>query len=328
MGTLAPPRTRAAEKQGFVPLAPGMLRCAGTAKWDLYVWSPQADCAVLFREGNLELKESRIDDLIAKCGDSLYVRVRDYASMCDHMFSQCDAIVADESISPADRFSLMQSAMACEVERRLALQEADDYITLVGHVGKQIHKLVSENALLPSELFAIAKHDDATFAHVTNVAAYATLLAKQIGISDPAEVDEITVGAMLHDIGKRFINKNILAKQARLTSDERAIIQSHPQLGYEELVDNSDVTHAQRMMVYQHHEHVSGGGYPVRVLDDEIHPWAKLLAVVDVFDALTGCRPYRRPMSMSDASDYVLDHAGKQFDKEMAKCWVSAIKIN
>ena len=79
------------------------------------------------------------------------------------------------------------------------------------------------------------------------------------------------------------------------------------------------------MMAYQHHERVDGRGYPVGVLGDEIHPWARLLAVVDVFDALTGARPYRHSLSQQQALDYQRQRAGARFDPEILQCWLSAM---
>lgn len=77
------------------------------------------------------------------------------------------------------------------------------------------------------------------------------------------------------------------------------------------------------MMAYQHHERPDGKGYPVRVLRDEIHPWARMLAVVDVFDAMSGRRPYRQPASPEDALLRLAESAGDQFDPEAVLCWIS-----
>jgi len=104
------------------------------------------------------------------------------------------------------------------------------------------------------------------------------------------------------------------------------LIESHTQRGYEELCDRADLEFGQLMMVYQHHEHIDGRGYPVRIMGDEIHPWAKLLAVVDVFDALTGKRSYRRPMSSQAALDHLQARAGRQFDPKVVDCWIAAMQ--
>lgn len=309
-------------------LSAGLLHCLNYASVPLYLWDGSSERVVLFREADVELDTARLEELIASRSESLCLRTNDFQDACSHLLASLSDVVADESLSPAERFQVMQTAVGFEVERTLKAIEPDNYIDLVSNVGTHIAQLVVETDLLPDELFAIARHDSQTFTHVTNVAGYATMLAERLGISDTAELDEIAVGAMLHDIGKRSIPAAILKKTGRLTDEERATIQSHPLLGYQELVGRSDVTHAQRLMVYQHHEHVDGNGYPVKVSESEIHPWARLLAVVDVFDALTGSRPYRQPIGFYEAAEVVLELAGTQFDKEMAKCWASAIKKN
>ena len=78
----------------------------------------------------------------------------------------------------------------------------------------------------------------------------------------------------------------------------------------------------QLMMVYQHHERPDGQGYPVGIEQDEIHPWAEICSVVDVFDALTSERPYRRPMPAPRALEYLQSKAGTQFNAEIVQCWI------
>ena len=80
------------------------------------------------------------------------------------------------------------------------------------------------------------------------------------------------------------------------------------------------------MIVYQHHERIDGKGYPVGLSGEEIHPWAKLCAVVDVFDALTGKRPYRRSISLAQALQYLEQMSCTQFDQEIVQCWIRAMK--
>jgi HD-GYP domain-containing protein (c-di-GMP phosphodiesterase class II) len=80
------------------------------------------------------------------------------------------------------------------------------------------------------------------------------------------------------------------------------------------------------MIVYSHHERMDGTGYPVGMMGDDIHPWARLLAVCDVFDALTSARPYRAPMRVADALAFINRNAGSHFDPEMVKCWTIAMQ--
>ncbi|WP_425397591.1 HD-GYP domain-containing protein [Aeoliella sp.] len=304
-----------------------MLRRLAAAPVAFYLAS-DSSAPVLFRQADVQVDPATVDEVIESKGDSLCIRASDFREACSGLLESLEDVVADESMSPADRYQMLQVAVSFEVERTLRVVDPGQFVNLSAKFADHISTLVSGTGLVPDELFAIARHDSQTFTHVTNTSGYAVMLAERLGYSDDEELSEIATGAMLHDIGKRAIPKHILCKSGPLNPEERKQIQTHPLRGYEELAARSDVSHEQRMMVYQHHERIDGTGYPVRILGGEIHPWAKLLAVVDVFDALTGSRPYRRPMTVREAAEYVDSHAGTQFEKEMAKCWVAAINCN
>jgi HD-GYP domain-containing protein (c-di-GMP phosphodiesterase class II) len=206
------------------------------------------------------------------------------------------------------------------------LIDCSKFVALSDKVGRNIASFVASNNVMPHDLFRIARHDFNTFTHVTNVASYSVVLAERMGITDELELEQIATGAMLHDIGKRFIPSSILNKPTRLDPDERDLVESHPTRGYEDLCDRPELNTGQLMIVYQHHERVDGTGYPVGLPAADIHPWAKIVAVVDVFDAMTGKRPYRRSIPPQDALQYISRNAGTHFDSEAARCWISAMK--
>lgn len=147
-----------------------------------------------------------------------------------------------------------------------------------------------------------------------------------MGISDQTELNSIATGALLHDLGKRMISPSILNKHGRLTEEDWEVIRSHPQRGYEELHDREDLTHEQLMMVYQHHEKLDGSGYPVRAYGDDIHPWARLCAVVDIFDAMSCHRPYRKAIDISSVLNRLERMAASQLERDMVSCWVSTMR--
>jgi len=133
------------------------------------------------------------------------------------------------------------------------------------------------------------------------VASYISVLAKALGFSGD-ELQQIVVGALLHDMGKLEIPDSILAKPGRLDEFEFRQVQLHPGLGFRRLVkEQRRLTYDQLMIVYQHHEKLNGKGYPVGLPADEIHYWAKMCSVVDIFEALTSQRPYRKPMTHETA---------------------------
>jgi HD-GYP domain-containing protein (c-di-GMP phosphodiesterase class II) len=302
-----------------------ILRCLDTTPVSLFIPYESGNRYVLFREAGYDVSRERAEDVAANCGSHLYIRGEELEDFCRAFSSNVHTLLEDESISPVDRFDVLQIAISVEVENSWRSTGVEEYVDLSHRLGGQITSLMQHDDVLTGDLFGIVRHDYTTFVHVTNVAGYAVLLARGLGIV-PDELEVMAVGALLHDLGKRLIPSSILSKPARLDPSEREIICTHPQRGYEELCGRSDVEKRQLMMVYQHHEHLDGNGYPVRVLDREIDPWAKLLAVVDVFDALTGVRPYRRPATKGEALNFLRSRAGSQFDAEMVACWTSLMQ--
>jgi HD-GYP domain-containing protein (c-di-GMP phosphodiesterase class II) len=117
-----------------------------------------------------------------------------------------------------------------------------------------------------------------------------------------------------------------LKKSSLLSPQERIIVAEHPRLGFEELCQASDLNRDQLLMVYHHHERIDGTGYPVGLVGDEIAWTAKLCAVVDVFDALTGRRPYRQRITTNQALEFLDRGAATQFDEEYVRCWSSMVR--
>jgi HD-GYP domain-containing protein (c-di-GMP phosphodiesterase class II) len=150
-------------------------------------------------------------------------------------------------------------------------------------------------------------------------------VAESIGITDKFELQQIAKGGLLHDIGKRFMPRRLLNKITSFDAEEKKLLHSHPQKGYEELCRFEGITQGQLMMTYQHHERVDGKGYPVCLTGDEMHLWAKICAVADVFDVLTGKRPHRKPDPISKVVAMMQDAAGSHFDKEIVRCWSTKI---
>ena len=102
----------------------------------------------------------------------------------------------------------------------------------------------------------------------------------------------------------------------------------HPTDGFLKLKDQENVSFDQLMMVYQHHEWQNGNGYPVGITVEEIHPWAKICVVADVFEALTSDRPYRKSMPISKAMEIMDRESNVHFDEEILRCWKTIIKSN
>lgn len=154
--------------------------------------------------------------------------------------------------------------------------------------------------------------DRSTGRHSERVCSLALMLGRRLQLSD-IDLTDLAIAASLHDIGKIGIPENILQKKDSLTEAEFAIIKKHPQIGCNAIKDIAAFRKVAQYVCF-HHEAVDGSGYPCHLIGDEIPLPAKILSVVDVYEALTADRVYRRAMSSEAALQLMTKERGKKFD--------------
>ena len=149
--------------------------------------------------------------------------------------------------------------------------------------------------------------------HIRRVAEYSRLLGMRI-LKDVAESEQLRIAAMMHDLGKLLIDQNILEKKGKLTDEEYEIVKRHSQFGWN-LLEHSkgEVMEMARVIALQHHEKWDGSGYPRGLRGNEISIYAQIVAVADVYDALTSKRSYKDAWAASDAKQEIIDQKGEQF---------------
>jgi HD-GYP domain-containing protein (c-di-GMP phosphodiesterase class II) len=313
---------------GFMPVQIEMLQRLQHSPVELFIQYDAGVEPVLYHRAGRPLEEGQITRLGQGGVRQVLIRTNEFHSFSAHLLHTLDSQSEVDAIPAAERYAALQLAMAAEIEHAARLIDCGPYVAVAEKLGRELKTLLAGNNVLPRDLYRLARHDFNTFTHVTNVASYGVILADRLGLCTGDQLESLAKAAILHDIGKRFIPASILSKPSKLNAEERAIIETHPQRGYEELCSRDDMSYEQLMLVYQHHERFDGQGYPVGSQGDEIHPWARMLAIVDVFDAMTGIRPYRRPCSAPEAMEYICQNAGSHFDPEMVACWKSTMAKN
>ncbi|HEY8450004.1 MAG TPA: HD-GYP domain-containing protein, partial [Bacillota bacterium] len=153
-----------------------------------------------------------------------------------------------------------------------------------------------------------------TFGHSLNVCALAVVIGKSLGIPTN-ELPTLAMGALLHDIGKARLDSGLLEKREPLTESEREELRRHPIYGFEILQRQPGVSLSEAKVAHQHHERLDGSGYPNGLRGDQITREARIVAVADVYDAMTSDRPYRRRLSPHQALRHILSEAGSKLDR-------------
>lgn len=187
-------------------------------------------------------------------------------------------------------------------------------------------ELLEKNLQIISALAeAVEIKDSVTGNHSRNVMKYSIELAKNFGISDPAELEAIRYGAILHDIGKIGIPEHILNKPGKLNDEEFEIMKKHTIFG-ERIIKAIPGWDLVADVVRHHHENYDGSGYPDGLKDGEISLRAQIVAIVDVFVALTEDRPYRKGLDVKQALEIMRKMVGVKFSKEVFEKFLEVLK--
>jgi len=168
--------------------------------------------------------------------------------------------------------------------------------------------------------------DAYTGGHSGRVGSYARAIGVHLGLPE-AQLDQVVMAALLHDIGKIGVPDHVLLKRGKLTPEEFAYIKKHPELGWMALKNISDFK-SLSLIVLHHHERMDGGGYPGGLKGSAIPLGSRIIAVVDSYDALTTDRPYRMARTRQEAVDELLSCAESQFDSRVLAAFLDSLESN
>lgn len=176
----------------------------------------------------------------------------------------------------------------------------------------------SENNLeLLDMLHNMRDSDDATYTHSLNVSIISAIIGRWLHMSEE-DIHMLTVAALFHDIGKVMIPQELLHKPTRLTNEENALLKTHPYKGYQ-ILKSSGLDEKIALAAMQHHERCDGSGYPGRLTRNNINAFAKIIAIADVYDAMTAARAYRGPLCTFEVLS--------TFESEGYRCYEAAYLV-
>lgn len=192
-----------------------------------------------------------------------------------------------------------------------------------------VNSLVDEllgNRQVLINLTDIRAHDDYVFGHCVNVAVLALLTGISMAYNE-IQLQNLGVGALLHDLGKTQLDKSILDKAGALTESEFEQFKLHTHYGFETLRAQPELSILSAHVAFQHHERVDGTGYPRGLKDTEIHEYARIVAVADAYDQLTTDRLQRRACHTYEAMRKIVNLTGQYFDSEVTKAFLGNIAV-
>ncbi|MDD7795141.1 HD-GYP domain-containing protein [Clostridium sp. 'White wine YQ'] len=198
-------------------------------------------------------------------------------------------------------------------DKNLLIKERECYLKNICDVALELIENISANKNILVNLVDIKSMDNYTYQHCVNVAVLSLVMGVALKLPR-SDLQDLCIGALIHDIGKVCIPKEIILKDAELTEQEFNIIKTHPQKGYDYIGSTTELSSVAKMIILQHHEKEDGTGYPFGLTGNEVNPLVKIVAIADVYDALTSDRPYKKAATPNEALEYIMANVGTHFD--------------
>ncbi|MGR3218974.1 MAG: HD-GYP domain-containing protein [Candidatus Anammoxibacter sp.] len=297
------------------------------------------------KTGDLESKDVKEDDIFAeKQSDDVpieKIRVIDKEEPEKHdkensnpsewdpkAFMPAEIVDAfnDDNLPPDNRAMIVQ-AYSIKLMKNLFEDPTADTLTASKQGLAEIVDVILNEDETARSMTKLVSHDFYTYTHSVNVGIKGMLLAKILyKDTDKKKLQELGAGFFLHDLGKVKIHPDIINKPGKFTEDEMAIMRTHPELGYEILNAAKHLTKEAWVITMQHHERDDGNGYPQKIKGDDIHPFARICMIADVYDALTAKRPYKDKKPPAAALKIMYEEMANHFNKELLENFISLFK--
>jgi len=275
----------------YLPIYLESLRLDSFLDFDLFIRS--GDNLVLYRSSSLPFTEKARNLLLQNGVRTLYVPYESQDAYQRYIEVNLPNIVTDPSIKESVRAGIVYDSAKLLIRQVLSNPTLGENIQRSKEMVESTVAFVLTGQNAFHSMLKVMSFDYSTYTHSVNVCAFSVALARHIGLTNPLSLHVLGTGALLHDVGKTRISEDILNKTEPLTEEEMETIRMHPQWGYDIIHETNLISRESYYPILQHHERNDCSGYPGGMCCDDIHDYSKMVAIADVFDAMTTRRVYR-----------------------------------
>lgn len=319
------------ETTKYIPISLDSLRINTVTNFDMYMnisRQSQKERLVLYRKKNIPFTERNRKNLLYQGTDQLFIGSSDKREYQLYLEENLDAIIADESVPNEEKSKIAYACATGLVEELLENPRSGEHIKRSKAViSNMVNYMLTESQAF-FNLMAVTSFDYYTYTHSVNVAVFGIALAHRLNRYSQQEINTIGTGLMVHDLGKSLIERRVLNKRGALNRDEWAVMKEHPENGVRLLRDSAQVNEEALIIVQDHHEKLDGSGYPQGLRSTAVHPYARIAALVDIFDALTTQRPYKLAERSFPALRIMRDEMKNALDQELFTEFVLVLGAN
>lgn len=259
--------------------------------------------------------------------EHLYIKHDDFEKYSKNINDYLSKVMTDETATPTMKSELMHQLASDTMFDILSGDITKSKINQVSQsVDITVEFILSDPNAIKS-MIEVTSHDYYTYTHSVDVSTYALAFGAYLGFNE-VQLRALGKGAMLHDLGKKRIPAEIINKNGKLTDEEFEIMKKHPTYGVEILKEMGEEDELLFKIVEQHHEKMTGTGYPKALKPDEIHPFAQIVGICDIFNALTTKRSYKDPMSSFEAFKIMHTHMNDEINLKLLSKFIKFMGQN
>ena len=306
----------------YVPLLTDFLVVGQVVPFHVFCRTQNNQLEILFEQGTEFTAEMKTNLVRENQTNRLYVRADQSQTMIHYAEEMIGTLLMDSSIEMPSKCRLIQGLTTSLSEQVFEKPTAAN----IGRQRQNVFHMVDFVLREPSAakgLIRLTHHDYRTYTHSVNVGIYGLLIAEtHLGQQQKHNLHELAAGFFLHDLGKCKVPLEIINKNGPLDEEEWVEIRKHPAYGMTILEEQNLLTEEARIITVQHHEKMTGNGYPYALKGSDIHLYARICSVADAFDALTTERSYKPALLPFEALSIMKEEMHAQFDPEIFKSFV------
>jgi len=288
--------------------------------YDIYITAKGINAPVLYRRRNITITGEDLLNLESR-GATVYVDQGDLARYRTSVEAQLSTIMARTDLPLQQRSSILYACSTNLVAEILKEPRAKGVLERSHALASTTAQFMKNESAL-SHLQQVASKDYYTYTHSVDVMVFSIALAVHLGYDQAEFLDAFGQGALLHDLGKSSIDQRIVNSPSALSETEWKVMREHPVLGCRILESLGRTEHVTQDIVRHHHERMNGKGYPEGLEGKGISRYARIVAIADVFDALSSKRVYKECWDCDAVWAEIAKLSGTKFDPELVECFL------
>lgn len=310
------------EKRDFIPIHIESLRLDSITGFDLYIQANPDEPVVLYAHHRVAFTEESRLRLAQNQVEYLLISSEQEGEYRKYLENNLSAVLSDPTIGLESKTEILYTSAHGLMRDLFERPHLQGGMLRSRELVRNTVDFVRSHRSALRHLLETAATDYQTYTHSVNGFVLGVALARRVGLDDPAHLGEFGVGALLRDIGMTRIDLAIREKPGKLTVSEYEVVKEHPIFSEEMVRGLGETSDIALDIARHHHEKVDGSGYPDGLGGDEVAPLSRVIAIADVFDALTITRAYQAPLGSFEALQLMRTQMKDELDAEYLRAFI------